>query len=180
MFTSMALVAATMNESESPKTGKSLQIRSATIADAPHYHQIADQVRYQAETADGRQGFLVTIRSSERYAGCIETSPCALIAFWDANPVGMIWTKPVSGEPHSLWVEQIGVVPSAKGQGVAQLLLDRLKQLTKANRLGCEIYHQPILNQRSRGFFMRNGFCLIKENPGSLPESVMGEYWWQV
>jgi ribosomal protein S18 acetylase RimI-like enzyme len=151
---------------------------------------VAEAVRFQPESARSADGYLVHIASAEEYSRRFAASAYSVVAVADGRVVGIL--RAVGGEEEELTpesaslaahlpldgyvlVDQIGLLPAYKGQGLAQAMLDAVIARSGANRLGAVIMHGPVSNARSLGFFTgRNGFSLVREL--SDPPFVWGYY----
>ena len=140
---------------------------------------VAEAVRFCPETARSADGYLVYVASAEEYARRLAESAYSVVAVDDGRVVGFLravgseepgWSAeyaevaghlPLAGY---VLIDQIGVLPEYKGQGVAQAMFDAVVARSGVRRLGAMIMHGPVRNARSLGFFTgRNGFSLVGE-----------------
>ena len=151
---------------------------------------VAESVRFHAASARSTDGYLVHIATPEEYARRFAASAYSVVAVDDGAVVGFLravggheaelapeyaeLTAPQSLDGYLL-IDQIGLLPAYKGQGLAQQMLDAVIARSHAGRLGAVIMHSPVRNARSLGFFTgRNGFSLVREL--SEPPYVWGYY----
>jgi len=150
------------------------RLRRAGAADGAAVAGIAEAVRYRPGSADGARGYLVYVRPAEEYAtlfGRAETA--AWIAEDESGrALGFLWCER-RGEGE-WYLEQIGIQPEARGLGVAAALHERMLAELSPARLECEIMHEPLRNERSRGFFLRQGWRCVGEKADG--EFVWGRY----
>jgi ribosomal protein S18 acetylase RimI-like enzyme len=150
------------------------RLRRATATDGAAVAGIAEAVRYRPESADGAQGYLVYLRTAEGYASLFSLPE---IAAWIAEDecgraLGFLWCdRRGEGEWH---LEQIGIHPEARGLGVAAALHQRMLEELRPARLECEIMHEPLRNERSRGFFLKQGWRWVGEKADG--PFVWGQY----
>ncbi len=155
-------------------------IRPARAEDAAQINAIAESVRFQAATADPDRGYLVYVGTPADYAARIAANPGNLVAEVDGSVAGFLFFTQSAentathagqrevmdllfGEQATL-IDQIGVHPDARGQGIAPALFAALLAGVKPSRLTAAIMHGPMRNERSIGFFAgRNQFRCIGE-----------------
>lgn len=150
------------------------RLRRATATDGAAVAGIAEAVRYRPESADGKQGYLVHVRTADGYASLFRLPE---ISAWIAEDesgraLGFLWCdRRGEGEWH---LEQIGIHPEARGLGIAAALHERMLEELRPARLECEIMHEPLRNERSRGFFLKQGWrCVGEKADGAF---VWGRY----
>ncbi len=156
-----------------------VSIVSAGPEHGPGAFAVADAVRFHPDSARSADGYLVYVADPEEYARRFAASAASVVAVEDGRVVGFL--RAVAGEeseltpesaalathlplPGYVLVDQIGLLPEYKGQGLAQSMLNAVIAKTKPERLGAVIMHAPLRNTRSIGFFtLRNGFSLVRE-----------------
>jgi ribosomal protein S18 acetylase RimI-like enzyme len=167
-----------------------ISIVPATGLHGPGAAAVAEAVRFDPASARSSEGYLVHIATGEEYSRRFAASAYSVVAVEDGAVVGFL--RAVGGEeaelteesaelaahlplPGFLLVDQIGLRPGYKGQGLAQRMLDAVVARSGATRIGAMIMHGPVRNARSLGFFTgRNGFSLVREIPD--PPFVWGYY----
>ncbi|MCX6602823.1 MAG: GNAT family N-acetyltransferase [Acidobacteria bacterium] len=145
----------------------------------PGAYAVADAVRFHPDSARSAEGYLVSIAEAAEYSRRFAASAYSVVAVEEGRVVGFL--RVVAGEepelspesaslashlplPGYLLVDQIGLLPAYKGQGLAQAMLDAVVFRSQPQRLGAVIMHAPLRNARSIGFFAgRNGFSLVRE-----------------
>lgn len=174
-------------------------IRPAVPADGPHLAAISQSVAFSRQTADPNQGFLVFQGTPDEYAFRLSACPHSVVAvgeddvpraFLLATPGVTIadWAKRgwVDTGEHTahilrhdperyLLVDQIGVSPHARREGLAQRMFDAVMRAAEPAVVGASIMHAPLRNLRSIRFFTeKNGFSLVMTY--SEPEFQWGYY----
>ncbi|HEU0123122.1 MAG TPA: GNAT family N-acetyltransferase [Bryobacteraceae bacterium] len=174
-------------------------IRTAVPADGPHLALISQSVAFRPETADPNQGFLVFQGTPDEYSFRLAACPDSVVAVGEDDvPVAFLlatpgetiaewakrgWLAPGEQTAHVLrhepavylLVDQIGVSPHARREGLAQRMLDAVVVAAGRTVVGASIMHAPFRNLRSLRFFTeKNGFSLVMCY--SEPEFEWGYY----
>ncbi len=170
------------------------EITRAVSSDAPAIAAVAEAVRFAGGGAASASstGFLVHVQSASVYQRRLEASDLFFVARDGERLIGFLGAyrrtaiaglrDTMSHEDElvdlvlqddaadSVLVDQIAVLPDYAGQGVAQALLDRLRNAAPQARCYAAIAHAPVRNLRSLAFFTRkNGWCqLCESREGSL------------
>lgn len=170
-------------------------IRPARPNDAPDIAAIAESVRFHRFTADPARGFLVYVGEPEDYAARIQLNPSNLVAEVDGAIAGFLFfttdmantathadlpeVQSLVFGPDTTLIDQIGIAPEARGQGIAPALFARMRDSLQPRRLTAAIMHGPMRNERSIGFFAgRNGFRCAGEYQDGLG-FLWGVYEWR-
>ena len=154
-----------------------LRVRRAGAADGEAVAGVAESVRFHPGTADGGVGYLVYIQTAAEYAVTLGRPGAASWVAEDESRgiLGFLWCEPM--ESGAWYVEQIGIHPDARGQGLAAALYDRMVQDLQPLRLECEIMHAPLLKSRSQHFFEQRGWLCVEEKRDG--DFVWGRYAWE-
>lgn len=134
--------------------------------------ELSRAVAYSPETADPWRGYLVCQGTAEEYAALLTVCTASRVAF-DADGRGVAFLLAKPGEivrdelpfverhqaEEYLLIDQIGVRPEARGEGLAQALLDAVVTAAGRRVVSAVIMHAPVRNLRSLRFFTeKNGF----------------------
>ncbi len=155
-------------------------IRQAKTSDAAAIAAIAESVRFDPRRAEPNAGYLVYVGSPEEYAERLEHSETSYVVEKDGKTIAFLLTTAAPGltATHAdtdavlarlfgegtMLVDQIGVLPSARGLGAAPEMFAQFLREAKPRRLTASIMHGPMRNARSLGFFTgRFGFRCIGE-----------------
>lgn len=137
--------------------------------------EMSRAVAYSPETADPSRGFLIYQGTPEEYAALLTVCTASRVAigpdgrgaaFLLAKPGELIRDEIPFLERHRaeeyLLIDQIGVMPEARGAGLAQALLDEVVAVAGRRVVGAVIMHAPFRNLRSLRFFTeKNGFSFV-------------------
>jgi predicted GNAT superfamily acetyltransferase len=175
----------TMNTSEHPPQ---TVCRRALASDAPAIAVLAKQLQLQAgDDIDHAvsHGFLVFAKPEEAYQNRFTASRYCIVAEQEGEITGFLVAHDrveldalgsdlgymqslkeyLFGLPYSHWVyiDQIAVSANSQHQGIGQQMHDYLCNQSPKSVIIAGVTHMPVPNERSLGFFTRNGHILKKE-----------------
>lgn len=171
-----------------------IAVRPAGVDDAEAIAAIAESVRFgDPAAANPDRGYLVNVLTAEEYRDWIAMARWSVVALDGDTVVGFLLASDGEdlagsqdpgaalaarqGTEGLVFVDQIGVADAGRGQGVAQRMLDAIKDGALPRRMAATIMHGPVRNQRSITFFEnRNGFRLMTE--AEKAGYVWGVYEW--
>lgn len=135
------------------------EIRRATPADAVAVARVLYESFLEYEALYTRGGFAATALNAEQVLARMHEGPC-----WVAVHEGEVWgTVSAALKEESLYVRGMAVLPSARGSGTGEKLLDELEQYALAS--GCRrlfLSTTPFLSPAIR-LYERYGFHRTRE-----------------
>lgn len=152
-------------------------VRRAGEGDGARIAGVAEAVRFRTGQADGRAGYLVYVLTAEEYAEKLRAPEAAGWVAEDetGRTLGFVLCE---RESEGCWyLDQIGIDPGARGLGIGAALHAAVVEELKPARMECHIMHGPVRNERSRGFFLTQGWR--EEGEEDAAPFVWGRYGWE-
>ncbi|MEM7801895.1 MAG: GNAT family N-acetyltransferase [Chloroflexota bacterium] len=134
-----------------------LTIRSATIADAPTIYQF---IRELAIYEKAEHEVVTTVADIEENLFRAGTTTAALIALKDAQPIGFaVYFLSYSTwlGRHGIFLEDLFVMPEARGLGAGKRLLKRLAEMAVENGYGRVDWNVLTWNEPALNFYRAIG-----------------------
>lgn len=162
--------------------------RQATAEDAPAIAALAKQLQLRAgDDIDHAvsHGFLVFAKPEEAYRNRFTSSQYCIVAEQEGEIAGFLVAHDTAEldalgselgymqslkeylfalpYPHWVYIDQIAVSADFQHKGIGQQMHDYLCVVAPESVLIAGVTHMPVPNERSLGFFTKNGHILKKE-----------------
>jgi GNAT superfamily N-acetyltransferase len=145
-------------------TNPVIQLRMARAVDAPAISSVLYESFIEYQPWYSAQGFAATTPTVEQLLSRMSEGPVWVALRHDA----IVGTVSAIAKGETFYVRGMGVIPSARGQGIASLLLQQAEDAARA--AGCQrivLSTTPFLASAIR-LYERSGFQRSEEGPHEL------------